>query len=239
MMVCDSRFAQPLPRLITLTNRFSLAAQFQIGCKHAEEDLKSGTSEPKPKPKSKASSWFSSSLDALHRARAERAAKNDAGLPTPKHLPQPSSSTTADSSGDPLVVKLTDLYHIYQDITGFQHDVTLTRIDIANNRNERYQLRMYESNTVPYMYCVFLRFSQPSKLPLTQMITPLASTFQVAFKAFRDVFHQKTLLSWEERLDRELGKERRTGMSGEPFVYLPPPEGEPRGVIPEMSLKGT
>ena len=31
-------------------------------------------------------------------------------------------------------------YHVYQDDTGFDYDIVLTRVDITNNANERYNI---------------------------------------------------------------------------------------------------
>ena len=199
-------------------------------------DLHSGMSKTRPKPAS--TSWFSSSLDALRLARAKRAATNVPTVPIAaeksasiSHQQAPSDlHTDAPGADEP-----TDLYHIYVDSTGFEYDVTLTRIDLANNRNERYHLRLYESHTQPHTYCTHIRLSKPSQLPKTQLLVPLASSFSTAFRSFCNAFRKRTLLLWDERLERGLAMVRKLP-GQEPYVYLPPPAGDPRGVLPETEL---
>ncbi|OCL09245.1 hypothetical protein AOQ84DRAFT_388320 [Glonium stellatum] len=210
-------------------------AKFGRGCKSAMSDLQSGTSKARSKPTS--TSWFSSSLDALQRARAERAT---ADAPAPPMPTQKSSSIShqqaqSDFHTAPGADEPTDLYHIYMDSTGFEYDITLTRIDLTNNRNERYHLRLYESHTEPHTYCTHIRLSKPSELPKTQLLVPLASPFSTAFRGFCNVFRKRTLLLWDERFERRLAMSRKLP-GQEPYVYLPPPAGEPRGVLPEMAL---
>ena len=53
-----------------------------------------------------------------------------------------------------------DNHHIYQDSTGFDYDVTLARLDLENNRNEHYQLKVLPcrpsentlANRIPYSF---------------------------------------------------------------------------------------
>ena len=41
-----------------------------------------------------------------------------------------------------LILSRPDNHHIYQDSTGFDYDITLARLDLENNKNERYQLKV-------------------------------------------------------------------------------------------------
>lgn len=84
----------------------------------------------------------------LARLRTGRATK------TPKLEASSSVGTDVDSSGQ------VENYHIYRDSTGFDYDVTLTRVDLANNRNERYQLRV--SNPSPYLTVISVHCSLPT-----------------------------------------------------------------------------
>jgi hypothetical protein len=61
-------------------------------------------------------------------------------LPPLKKPPQANSSRDCWVPVDPLK------YHIYKDGNGFEYSVTLVRIDIRRNSNERFILRLYESH---------------------------------------------------------------------------------------------
>ncbi|CAI6332723.1 unnamed protein product [Periconia digitata] len=56
----------------------------------------------------------------------------------------------------------TDLYHVYTDVTGFSHDLSFTRHNPILNTTAKYDLRLYESNTKPHVYCTFIRYIPPS-----------------------------------------------------------------------------
>jgi hypothetical protein len=53
----------------------------------------------------------------------------------------------------------------------------------------------------------------------------IPSTFDVSFRQFKKFFKLKTGIEWDCRLDGVKGGE-------EAFVYVPPVEGQPRGVVP-------
>ena len=82
-------------------------------------------------------------------------ASSSALLPTP--LLPPSTSSPAK----PANVKLQDLYHIYLDPTGFEYKLLLVRQNPHLNTLARYDLRMYESHTVPHVYCTLVRYVPP------------------------------------------------------------------------------
>ena len=48
------------------------------------------------------------------------------------------------------------------DPTGFIYDLEFVRCNPILNTFARYDLRLYESNTVPHMYCTFVRYTPPS-----------------------------------------------------------------------------
>ncbi|KAF2865165.1 hypothetical protein BDV95DRAFT_263607 [Massariosphaeria phaeospora] len=54
-----------------------------------------------------------------------------------------------------------DLYHTYLDNTGFEYNITLIRMNLFCNTSARYNLRLFESNTKPHVYCTFIRYSPP------------------------------------------------------------------------------
>jgi hypothetical protein len=145
----------------------------------------------------------------------------------------------ADSQAGPVAVRFSDLYHIYTDITKFEYDIVLVRIEMSTNTNFRYHLRLYETHTSPHEYCTVLRFVQPGLQSTKQYIAHMGSSYENAFRAFRSAFHQKTLLKWEERFMPELVKlEGRKGEGdGLPFVYRLPERGMPMGVVPQVVLR--
>jgi hypothetical protein len=116
----------------------SSVKRFEKGCKAARTDLGSGTS----RTKSSMSLLKSAFLDHVNSLSSPSAASKLTRLRA-DGTTKPSKLKAADfeeidndSSGQ------IDNYHVYRDSTGFDYDITLTRVDLANNRNERYQLRV-------------------------------------------------------------------------------------------------
>lgn len=91
--------------------------------------------------------------------------------PPPSALPTPPTSATSTRNGlatsaqaasqGPKAEKLTDIYHIYLDATGFNYDLLLLRTNPFLNNFARYDLRLYESHTKPHVYCTFVRYKPP------------------------------------------------------------------------------
>ncbi|KAK5172453.1 hypothetical protein LTR04_003951 [Oleoguttula sp. CCFEE 6159] len=113
---------------------------------------------------------------------------------------------------------LSDNHHIYTDETGFEYAITLTKIDVARNRNERHHLKLYESNSLPPTYSTHVLSSSPvptttastssisipgipTSTSISTTLTPLGSTYGTAFLSFRQFFRAKTGRWWSERLD--------------------------------------
>ncbi|OAG09371.1 uncharacterized protein CC84DRAFT_1255437 [Paraphaeosphaeria sporulosa] len=92
------------------------------------------------------------------------------------HLPRP--STTPDTAVQPVETKtanpkLEDLYHIYLDAKGFEYKLILLRSNPYLNNFARYDLRMYESHTVPHVYCTVARYIPPGGVkPAAAASTP-------------------------------------------------------------------
>ncbi|KAF2816901.1 uncharacterized protein BDZ99DRAFT_492830 [Mytilinidion resinicola] len=127
--------------------------------------------------------------------------------PLPSPLPPLHPAAKADNE---VAVRFLDLYHLHRDATNFIYDVVLARIDLATNTNSRYHLRLYETHTAPHAYCTVLRYVAPGQAaPAKQYVAPMGSSYEVAFRAWRSVFQQKTLLAWEERLLDEREKAER------------------------------
>ncbi|TKA75357.1 hypothetical protein B0A49_03328 [Cryomyces minteri] len=113
---------------------------------------------------------------------------------------------------------LSDNYHIYTDETGFEYAITVTKIDVARNRNERHHLKLYESNSLPPTYSTHVLSSSPvstttaptssisipaipTSTSTSTTLTPLGSNYGTAFLSFRQFFRAKTGRWWSERLD--------------------------------------
>ena len=73
--------------------------------------------------------------------------------------------------------------------------------------------------------------------PYKALVAPQHSTFDTAWLAFRHVFRDLTLLSWEERFDesKALQKARAQHFAVEPFVYVKPKPALPVGLRPQIA----
>ncbi|KAL9134303.1 MAG: hypothetical protein Q9175_004517 [Cornicularia normoerica] len=170
-----------------------------------------------------------------------------------------------------------DGYHIYQDCTKFNHDVTLARTNLLVNKNDRFalkvccpssptytpphkrhltpnpiittpifpiiplsprararihcpraqRLQLYESHATPKYYACYAKYRSPGHAPTSEMLTPIGSSWETAWDAFRDFFHLKTGTKWEERFVK-------TDIGSEAFTYTPPKAGQPRGMFLEI-----
>jgi hypothetical protein len=85
------------------------------------------------------------------------------------YLPRPFKATTPAPAAavqpvetKPANPKLEDLYHIYLDAKGFEYKLILLRSNHYLNNFARYDLRMYESHTMPHMYCTVARYIPPA-----------------------------------------------------------------------------
>ncbi|KAK0897536.1 hypothetical protein LTR91_022544 [Friedmanniomyces endolithicus] len=146
-----------------------------------------------------------------------------------------------------------DNHHIYMDVTGFKYDIILTKVDARLNRNERYALTIYESNSTPNTYATNLHYAGTGIQSSNNVIAALGCRFKTAFHAFRKVFKEKTKGEWDERMSQVTGKGRKTGeiegsvngsvkgravsesevvAAQQAFIYTPPLYG-PKGLLPE------
>ncbi|KAI9814900.1 MAG: hypothetical protein M1832_005628 [Thelocarpon impressellum] len=135
---------------------------------------------------------------------------------------------------------LSSNYHVYRDETLFEHSITLFRADPTANRNERHQLKLFESHALPHLYAASTRYTsaRPRARTLTAItvLAPHGSLFDAAFRAFRAFFARKVGYAWETRLDarREGDGGEREGSEGGGngegwFKYCPPAAKMPRG----------
>ncbi|KAI4124023.1 MAG: hypothetical protein LQ338_005012 [Usnochroma carphineum] len=122
-----------------------------------------------------------------------------------------------------------DRYHVYRDSTFFAYDITLVRVNLLQNKSERYVLRLCTTHDVPHYFATLLTYharnsdSDSNATPAKAVLAPIGSDWTTAFEAFTKAFKGKTGVEWEERF-----VPRRWGDGGG-FVYQVPREGEARG----------
>lgn len=112
--------------------------KFEKGCKAARTDLRSGTFDASASTKPPKSAF----LDHINSVRLNSATPKLVGLRADgaAEIFKPNAARPKEADNDSLGGA--ENYHIYRDSTGFDYDVTLMRIDLVNNRNERYELRV-------------------------------------------------------------------------------------------------
>ncbi|KAF6231217.1 hypothetical protein HO173_010549 [Letharia columbiana] len=120
-----------------------------------------------------------------------------------------------------------DGYHIYQDCTKFNYDVTLARTNLLVNKNDRFALKLFESHATPKYYACYAKYSSPGHAPTSEMLAPIGSPWETAWDAFQGFFELKTGKKWEERFVR-------MALGSEAFTYTPPKVGQPRGMFLEI-----
>ncbi|OAK95508.1 hypothetical protein IQ06DRAFT_352533 [Phaeosphaeriaceae sp. SRC1lsM3a] len=72
----------------------------------------------------------------------------------------------------------------------------------------------------------------PNK-PYRTLVCPMHSSFSEAWRAFRHVFRDLTLLSWEERFEhgKAIQRSRAQALDIEPYIYAKPALGMPVGLL--------
>ncbi|KJY01407.1 hypothetical protein TI39_contig292g00017 [Zymoseptoria brevis] len=140
---------------------------------------------------------------------------------------------------------LSDNHHIYVDNTNFTFDVTVTKVDLKQNTNERYvlTLQIYESNNEPSTYAFNCQFAGTRILPQNDIIVAIGANFPTVFRAFKKVFLEKTKIEWDNRMSQTWDRARQAAdgkvarrpaevrFEDAPFVYHPPLYG-PKGDLP-------
>ncbi|KAF2262863.1 hypothetical protein CC78DRAFT_605294 [Lojkania enalia] len=91
----------------------------------------------------------------------------------PSSATQTSPSQAISTTDIPKTKRLTDLYHVFNDATGFSYNITLVRANLFNFTSTRYNLRLFESNTKPHVYCTFARYTPPPSPSPTSELTLL------------------------------------------------------------------
>ena len=91
-------------------------------------------------------------------------------------------------------------------------------------RPQAQRLQLYESHATPKLYACFEKYSKPGANSTASVLAPIGSSFEVAFDHFKKFFKLKTGKDWDDRLPN-------TAPPKGAFIYVPPKEGQPRGVI--------
>ncbi|KAL9004042.1 MAG: hypothetical protein Q9188_003130 [Gyalolechia gomerana] len=123
-------------------------------------------------------------------------------------------------------IKKGDRYRVYRDSTRFAYDIVLVRVNLLQNKSERYVLRLCTTHDVPKYYASLLTYHTRDSPAQKSVLAPMGSDWATAFDAFTNAFKSKTKVEWDERL-----KPRR--LEEEAFVYSPPKDGGPKGEMPE------
>ncbi|WEW55907.1 anthranilate synthase / indole-3-glycerol phosphate synthase [Emydomyces testavorans] len=110
-----------------------------------------------------------------------------------------------------------DGYHVYTDGAGVRYSAMLIRPTFLPRFRERHMLRMYESDSLPRMYTVFVKYSRVGK-NAAQVLAPPGSTLDAALSIFNKFFKAKSGLNWNQR-DKKAPPKTAKG------VELPPDEG--------------
>lgn len=87
------------------------------------------------------------------------------------------------------------------------------------------------------LHSVITPASPSPNVPYRTLVCPMHSSFPAAWRAFRHVFRDLTLLSWEERFEhgKTIQKSRAQALNIEPYVYSKPELGMPNGLQPQES----
>ncbi|QIW96445.1 hypothetical protein AMS68_001963 [Peltaster fructicola] len=122
-----------------------------------------------------------------------------------------------------------DEHRIYRDFENFPYEITLTKVDLAKNRNERVTITIYESNAEPHTYATNLNRAGTDRQPTNNILVAIGATFPVARRQFVRAFEELTHKTWEDRFAPSKAAEQTEAFDGRPFVYTPPRSG-PRGL---------
>ncbi|KAM0719572.1 hypothetical protein Q7P37_003702 [Cladosporium fusiforme] len=145
---------------------------------------------------------------------------------------------------------------VYQDATGFEYDITLTKVDPLVNSNERFSItiQIYESNSEPRTYTTNVNWAGTLKRPKNNIIAAIGSNLPTAIRVFRKAFREQTGHSWDDRIKvhnervkarqqlrdespgplgtRPIEDEDKVPFKDRKFEYMPPAYG-PKGLLPD------
>lgn len=131
----------------------------------------------------------------------------------------------------PRSVISTPIYPLLLPLSGSSTEPVRPRCAVINPRAQRLQL--YETHAVPKSFACFVKYSGPNRTE-TQVLAPVASSFETAYNAFKKFFALRTRKEWRMRLDvkaktKDAKESENDGTA--PFRYNPPGGDEPKGVL--------
>ncbi|EAA27172.1 hypothetical protein GE21DRAFT_4481 [Neurospora crassa] len=125
-----------------------------------------------------------------------------------------------------------NLYRVYFDPTDFfEYNIILARDgEEMGITGERYVVKLYESNALPHLYHVGVRYYKSKKdtMPKLHRLTETPGDFQREYESFKRFFEIKVGYPWDERLVRGVGS-----LGAKFFSYQPPTGGKPVGWVPQ------
>ena len=87
------------------------------------------------------------------------------------------------------------------DDTGFKYEVTVVKVHSSTNINERATITLYASNTETRTYATHIKTSGSIIAPTASVEGAIGSTFYVAYRVFKKLFHEKTGVQWDQRYE--------------------------------------
>lgn len=177
--------------------------------------------------KAKQSSDNDDDSDELHNS-LDSDTESSSRTPNPSSTKSKSQPPESFKPPEPVIKKVvikTDItipepenHHLYTDHQGYSYNVTLVRIHLADNTNERYILRLYQSNSIPYTYALHQRYVKFKAAAEERVLCPIGSEWEQCYKELRNVFREYTGIVWEERhVEVPADKKDRTK-----FVFVKP-----------------
>jgi len=128
-------------------------------------------------------------------------------------------------------------HHVYRSPSpdNFLYDVLLARTNTVSGAEERYRIRVFESDKEPWTYAVHVMFTRTAKGEgggvgekqggTSYVQAPVGSTLTYAEKMVGKVFRRKTEWEWEERGKAVVQKDWQT------FAYVVPMEEKGDGGV--------
>jgi hypothetical protein len=151
-------------------------------------------------------------------------AKSKSQPPESFKPPEPVAKLVMPKTNTPLPEPAN--HHLYVDPEGYTYNITLVRIKVETNTNERYILRLYQSHSVPYTYALYQRYVKFKAVPEERVLVPVGSSWEQCYTELKNVIKEHTSIEWEQR-GVEIPADRRDRTK---FVFVKPRFGEPKGM---------
>ncbi|TLD15063.1 hypothetical protein E2P81_ATG09911 [Venturia nashicola] len=187
------------------------------------DGLVSGTSKPKASNDNADDAEESSNSSASAQSPDAASTKSKSQPPESFKPPEPVLKPVVAKTN--ITLPEPENHHLYTDLQGDTYNITLVRIHLLNNTNERYILRLYQSNSIPYTYALHQRYVKFKAAAEERVLVPIGSEWEQCCREFKNVFLEYTGIQWEERNVEVPAKNRdRTK-----FVFVRPrvASGEP------------